>query len=270
MTTSKLLKPRPKNVLRTILFVAGHGLVGTSSLARMQQSLPAGDWGDVYLGDWNRLDPLLAWCSVITGRTRTRTVRDLLAALAPDSSNLRLRDDVLALLGTEQTALEGALDVPVSELAVRLTRKRSREVTSAYQAALELLRDPVEARRLGDEARPMAVLRLREALDAMVPVRLFEAADGPDIARAILRTESSFRLRQDRAGVALSVFTRDRIQHLYVSSRLTKSDLAAALGVPPSALRRASIARRDVRLGTLDEARASLQVASRAVGGGWA
>jgi hypothetical protein len=252
----------PTNALRTILLVAARGEVGTTMLAELQQALPAADWGVIELRGWNRLAPLLSWCTVVTGASRSMSVRELLSILASGASDRGLREDVNELLRSEQAALDGTIDVPCTEPGVRLSRKRSGQARQAYEAALDLLRDPLEAGLLSDVERPVAVQRLRETLLSMVPAQLFEASDGPQVARAILRTEAAFRIRQDRVGVEMDIFRPERVHRLYLLSRLSLVDLAAALDLPVTAVRRSDHPKSAVSVFGFQDAEALLRKAA--------
>ena len=237
MTHRSTAAPLPKNALRTIVFVAAHGNVGRTVLGDYQRSLPPSDWDDIRLDrGWAPLKPVLSWSTALTGEMESRSVRDILSALAaavnaPADAG-RLARDVGHLLATSgpDVTLDASLAIPRTELGVRLSLGRRDATRRAYEAALRMCADASE--RFEPATRDAAARALRAALERMTPEVLYEAAaDHRAVAEAILARRWSVQLRQDRFEVVFSIGDPRRVHRLYVLSRLGRGALARALGV---------------------------------------
>jgi hypothetical protein len=145
------------NALRTILFVAGHGVVLLEDLAAFQHQLPPDNW------DWDDdpaehgtsiLPGYLAWEVISAGTMRRVTVRDILVAYTrscpntSDKAAVALHRDVSAYMNTiedsQARVFEMSLEVPHVGYARRLTFRHDKKVVAAFENALVLLVNPAE------------------------------------------------------------------------------------------------------------------------------
>ncbi len=235
----------PQNALRTVIYVAARGAVGRSELGEFQLSLPQGAWGPFPLEKgWQPLKPVLSWCNTPQAGTRTMRIGELLQRLVGLSDgrargeDRRLLDDVSYLVEQEKraAALDADLEIPKTELGVKLGHRHSYATRTAYEEALWLSGDASEQNELGNTIDfEAAAAALRHVSDIVRPAILYEAAGDPRaVARALLRKRSSVRLRQERCAVVFSPFESSKVHRLFILSRLTQKRLTDELGIRAS------------------------------------
>ncbi|MCC6648932.1 MAG: hypothetical protein IT374_25625 [Polyangiaceae bacterium] len=238
---------RIPNELRSVVFVAARGTVGKTELGEFQRSLPAGDWlyaTELSTHGWARLKPVLAWTNVILPSSRGVPLREILGAalrgqLRGFHGGEGLLADVDRLLETEWPELDHVLQVPYTEVGVRLSRSRSHKMRETYEAALRLCAHTCERERLGHHIDfDAAVAALREALASQRPLALFEAVEHGGVLRALLAGLAATQLRGDEVDVVYGAQDEPQVHRVYIKSRLPLAELAAALRVPRRWLRR--------------------------------
>jgi hypothetical protein len=246
--------PLSRNELRTLTFVAAHGVVGRSVLEALQQALPAGDWGacEAELAErgWVAMRPLLAWDTAPLAEVREVTLRELVEGLAReagasgewgrDACRLLFRHEAKDERAALGALLDQTLPLRRTELGVRLGLRRGRATQRAYEEALAVLHE--EGERLGWQGLldvQAAARGLRAALHELRLQVVYEALDPALVARAVLARRGSVKLRQERFAVVFSPFDETRAHRLFVLSRLGRDELSEALGLAPETLQRA-------------------------------
>lgn len=249
-------KSYPRNLLRTVLYVAARGSVGRRDVEKFQKGLPEDDWGEVVFDGFERFKDVLAWAIVPTGEHQTLTIREVLQGLAnavdlkgrrhPQRGVLR---DVEYLLTCKKDVpeLQACMILETTEIGLRLGKRRTRMTRTAYEEAILLASSETEDARtrfwLDDPSLNVAVDELQRLLDEMSPPALYEAANLFEVARAMLALPLDERTKDYRCAVVLDA--RQKLHRLFLTSRLELDALAIAIGVPRLSLRKSSLAVRN-------------------------
>jgi hypothetical protein len=165
----------PPNALRTVVYVAARGTAGRTALGAFQRSLPTDTWGEWPLSpDWQPLKPFLSWSTALLGSTRSFLLRDLVGRLHAMSPAAVTRGEERAFLDDVQYLLKGegphplldqSLEIPRTEVAVKLGYRRSDETAALYDEALRVCADDEERERFGNEVDvDVAARALRDAI----------------------------------------------------------------------------------------------------------
>lgn len=239
----------PANLLRTILLVAARGVVGRSTIMNFQRDLPDDDWGGVTPEALEPLLDILKWASAPTGDRRMVKLRDVIAELPLKSP---LSRDLNWMVENDPDAFlfDMEIRVPVTEVALTLGQRRTRQTQSAYSMAIALANDP------RDEWNRSCGIDLRAATEALIeklarshPARIYEAADIAAVARAVLALDDTSRQQIER--YALITHLDDSPHRLFLRAPLTKPDLVSLLKINPKQLRASEHSERNFVRGSI-------------------
>lgn len=224
--------------LRLLVCVAGRTTISHDDFERLCRALDVNDEA----GD--DVCTVLTRTPVLVEGLRMATVRELLGQIGDPERALSLAHLVAGgdalLTDAQRRALDTPLPVRETAMGLCLGRRRDGRTQEAYQRALRLAEQPQERLRLAafvDVDR--AVVKLREALEAVAPRRLFEAARLPTFARAALDAWDALAARGDEILIVRDITGAPH--RAFVRTRSNKGVLAEALGLGPAELRASEI-----------------------------
>ena len=246
MTVDRHNDKFPRNLLRTVAFVAGKAKVEVDLLRRFQLDLPSEEWGSLEdrrlatPGGFIKPERHLSWVSVqgpgeevLLAKEVIRTLLDL--ARARTFQEEAVVTAVRAEIEKPNSGFrfDGEIVVPEVRLGVRLSSVRDRRVSAARAATLRLIEDPAEEALLAahsvdpEIARQQLSSSLRTSILHVYEIRRdLSPPEGLHAAAA--------KVPDVRVHVVLDV--QGNPHRTFVTSPMSVSDTEKALGLPRRAL----------------------------------